>query len=88
VWHLYTVRTARPELLAEYLSSLGIATGRHYPEPPHLSRAYRVLGLGRGDFPITEALAEQLLSLPIFPGMTDQQLTTVNSAVRGFFVHG
>jgi dTDP-3-amino-3,4,6-trideoxy-alpha-D-glucose transaminase len=88
VWHLYVVRTTEPERLAEFLRDLGIGTGRHYPEPPHLSLAYSQLGHSRGDFPIGEALADELLSLPIFPGITDEQLQAVVDAVASFFRDG
>ena len=88
VWHLYVVRTAEPEALASFLRSRNVATGRHYPEPPHLSHAYATLGYGRGDFPVSEALADQLLSLPIFPGMTDGQLDAVATALAEFFAGG
>jgi dTDP-4-amino-4,6-dideoxygalactose transaminase len=70
VWHLYVVRTADPRELASFLEEGGIATGRHYPQPLHLSPAYARLGYVRGDFPVTEGLAEEILSLPIFPGMS------------------
>ena len=85
VWHLYVVRTAAPDDLAASLREAGIGTGRHYPEPPHLSEAYRSLGYEAGSFPVAEALASELLSLPIFPGITEQQLGTVVRAVRRFF---
>jgi dTDP-4-amino-4,6-dideoxygalactose transaminase len=85
VWHLYAVRTADPDALAAFLARRGIATGRHYPQPVHLSAAYRRLGHARGAFPVTEALAAQLLSLPIFPGMTDGQVAAVVEAVRAAF---
>jgi dTDP-3-amino-3,4,6-trideoxy-alpha-D-glucose transaminase len=85
VWHLYVVRTERPLELAEFLVERGIGTGRHYPEPPHRSRAYEWLGYGPGSLPVTEAVAAQVLSLPIFPGMTVEQLDTVVDAVREYF---
>jgi dTDP-3-amino-3,4,6-trideoxy-alpha-D-glucose transaminase len=85
VWHLYEVRTAVPERLADFLRERGIATGRHYPEPVHLTRAYAQLGYGRGDFPVAEALAAELVSLPIFPGMTEGQLEAVAGGIREFF---
>jgi dTDP-4-amino-4,6-dideoxygalactose transaminase len=85
VWHLYVVRTSRREDLAYHLGERGIGVGRHYPEPPHLSQAYAGLGYRHGDFPVTEALANELLSLPIFPGISQPQLHAVVAAVRGFF---
>jgi dTDP-4-amino-4,6-dideoxygalactose transaminase len=88
VWHLYVVRTGDPDGLAGFLRERGIATGRHYPEPPHLSRAYRSLGYGEGAFPVAEALAREGLSLPMFPGLTEQQLEAVVETVRAFFDGG
>jgi dTDP-4-amino-4,6-dideoxygalactose transaminase len=85
VWHLYEVRTDRRDALAGFLRELGIATGLHYPEPPHLSAAYASLGLGPGSFPVTETLAAELLSLPIFPTISVEQLETVVSGIRDFF---
>jgi dTDP-4-amino-4,6-dideoxygalactose transaminase len=85
VWHLYAVRTAEPTALGDFLRTHGIATGRHYPQPAHLSAAYAWLGHGPGAFPVTEALAAQLLSLPIFPGMTEAQIGTVVDAMREYF---
>lgn len=85
VWHLYVARTANPDALAEFLRARDIGTARHYPEPPHLSPAYRALGYGHGDFPVAEALAKEGLSLPIFPGITEQQLEAVALATREFF---
>ena len=83
VWHLYVVRTVRRDGLAGHLQKNGIATGLHYPEPPHLSAAYAHLGYGRGAFPVTERLAREVLSLPMFPGITEQQLETVVAAING-----
>ena len=85
VWHLYVVRTADPVALADFLAARGIATGRHYPEPVHLTGAYAYLGYRAGDFPVAEALAREGLSLPIFPGMTERQVEAVTAAVAGFF---
>jgi len=85
VWHLYVVRTAAPERLAEFLRAHGIGTARHYPQPPHLAPAYRSLGYGRGAFPVAEALADECLSLPMFPGIADRQLELVITVVREFF---
>ena len=88
VWHLYVVRTARPEELADFLAARGIGTGRHYPEPVHLTAAYRGLGYARGAFPVAEKLADELLSLPIYPGISEPQLTAVVGAVADYFKRG
>jgi dTDP-4-amino-4,6-dideoxygalactose transaminase len=88
VRHLYPVRTKEAKALADFLAGRGIGTGRHYPEPPHLSRAYARLGYRRGSFPVAEALADELLSLPIFPGISEAQLRSVVAAIRDFFRRG
>jgi dTDP-4-amino-4,6-dideoxygalactose transaminase len=85
VWHLYVVRTRDPGDLAAFLGDRGVQTGRHYPEPPHLTPAYRNLGYRPGDFPVAEALAREGLSLPIFPGITESQLLWVCDAIRACF---
>jgi dTDP-4-amino-4,6-dideoxygalactose transaminase len=85
VWHLYVVRTRDPEGLASFLRTRRVSTGRHYPEPPHLSPAYAWLGHERGAFPVAEALSEEGLSLPIFPGISEDQLQAVVDAVSDFF---
>jgi dTDP-4-amino-4,6-dideoxygalactose transaminase len=85
VWHLFVVRTADPTGLAAHLAERGIATGRHYPEPPHLSHAYSTLGYGPGDFPVAEQLARECLSLPIYPGIREGQLEHVAASVRSWF---
>src|SRR5689334_13465348 len=85
VWHLYVVRTADPEALAEFLSAREIASGRHYPEPPHLSAAYADLGHQAGDFPVAEAISRECLSLPMYPGISEAQLGRVADAVAAFF---
>jgi dTDP-4-amino-4,6-dideoxygalactose transaminase len=88
VWHLYVIRTTDPADLAQYLRERGIGTGRHYPQPPHLSRAYAQLGHVEGAFPVTEALARECLSLPIFPGVSEEQLDAVVAAIRAYFERG
>lgn len=85
VWHLYVVRTSDPEALAAFLKTRGVATGRHYPVPPHLTDAYAPLGYANGAFPEAEALAREALSLPIFPGMTERQLESVVAALTDYF---
>jgi dTDP-4-amino-4,6-dideoxygalactose transaminase len=85
VWHLFVVRTADPAMLADHLRGRGIATGRHYPEPVHLARAYRWLGHEQGDFPLAERHAASALSLPIFPGMTLEDADAVVAAISACF---
>ena len=88
VWHLYVVRTAEPDALARFLGERGIATGRHYPDPVHLSPAYASLGYAPGAFPVAERVALEGLSLPIFPGISEAQLTAVVEGVRAYFSRG
>jgi dTDP-4-amino-4,6-dideoxygalactose transaminase len=88
VWHLYVIRTQRRDELAGFLELNGIQTGVHYPEPPHLIAPYAHLGYGRGSFPMAETLAEQVLSLPIFPGITDEQVSAVVDRIGAFFTRG
>jgi dTDP-4-amino-4,6-dideoxygalactose transaminase len=88
VWHLYVVRTADPDALAESLRARGIATGRHYPEPVHLAPAYAQLGYAAGSFPVAERVASEGLSLPMFPGISEAQLTAVADAIGAFFSRG
>jgi dTDP-4-amino-4,6-dideoxygalactose transaminase len=88
VWHLYVVRTASPEILGEHLRSAGIGVGRHYPVPVHLNPAFASLGYREGSFPVAEAWARECLSLPIFPGITEQQIEAVTDAVAAWFAGG
>ena len=85
VFHLYVIRTPRRDDLREHLSARGIGTGVHYPIPCHLQRAAADIGLGRGSYPITERLSDEVLSLPMYPELTDAQTEAVADAVRGFF---
>jgi len=88
VWHLYVVQTGDPAGLGAFLGEQGIGTGRHYPEPPHLSRAYEHLDLRAGAFPVTERLAAHGLSLPLFPGITEAELDRVVERVQAYFDRG
>ena len=80
-YHLYVVRVANRARVQDHLTSQGIGTGIHYPVPLHLQIAYRDLGYKLGDLPITEMVAEQILSLPMFPGLTEQQQQHVVAVV-------
>jgi dTDP-4-amino-4,6-dideoxygalactose transaminase len=88
VWHVYQVRTQDPEALCTHLGARGIGTKRHYPEAPHLSSAFADLGYSPGAFPAAEAIARETLSLPLFPGITDEQLQAVVDGVVDFFAGG
>jgi len=73
VYHLYVVRVAHRDWLQQDLAAAGIGTGIHYPLPLHLTKAYATLALRPGDFPIAEQAASQVLSLPMFPGLSSEQ---------------
>jgi dTDP-4-amino-4,6-dideoxygalactose transaminase len=83
VYHLYVVRTEDREGLMAHLGKAGIGTGIHYPIPLHRQRAYESLGYKVGDFPVTEKVASQIVSLPMFPNLTaEQQGRVVNEVAR------
>ena len=82
VWHLYVIRVPRRDHVLRCLHEEGISAGIHYPVPVHLQPAFRHLGYGPGDFPVAEAAAGQLLSLPLYPQITDEQQARVADAVR------
>lgn len=84
IFHLYVIRMADRDALMEELKGKGIASGLHYPIPIHLQPAYAELGYRRGDFPVTEAYAEEIVSLPIFPELDDEKVAYVAEAVRAF----
>jgi dTDP-4-amino-4,6-dideoxygalactose transaminase len=73
VYHLYVVRVADRQALRSHLESAHIGTGIHYPIPLHLQKAYRTLGYRQGDFPITERVAAEILSLPMYPNLDRPQ---------------
>jgi dTDP-4-amino-4,6-dideoxygalactose transaminase/acetyltransferase-like isoleucine patch superfamily enzyme len=81
VYHVYAVRSDRRDGLQESLLSAGVQTGIHYPIPVHLQPAYADLGYGAGDFPEAERAAREVLSLPMYPELTDELQTTVADAI-------
>ena len=83
--HLYPVRLPGRDDLREYLSARGVETGVHYPVALHLQPAYAFLGYRKGDFPVSEAACETIVSLPIYPTLSDAQVDAVVAAVRDFF---
>ena len=69
----------------KYLKEHGISCGVHYPIPLHLQPAYKKLGLKKGSFPVSEKLAGEILSIPIYPELTDEHLSYIVDNVKGFF---
>jgi dTDP-4-amino-4,6-dideoxygalactose transaminase len=84
IFHLYVVRVDDRESLQKHLAEANIGTGIHYPVPLHLQKAYESLGYKRGDFPVTERIAEEIVSLPMFPHITADQQSRVVEALKGF----
>ena len=82
VYHLYVVRVQEREAFQAALAEAGIGTGIHYPIPLHLQKAYENLSYKKGDFPVTERVASEIVSLPMFPQMTNEQLDEVAAKVR------
>ncbi len=82
VYHLYVVRVQARQELQDHLKEAGIATGIHYPIPLHLQKAYRTLGYGKGDFPVTETVAPEILSLPMYPQLTGIEQETIVRSVK------
>jgi dTDP-4-amino-4,6-dideoxygalactose transaminase len=84
VYHQYVIQCQTRDHLQEYLLGQGIGTLIHYPIPPHLSEAYAYLGYKRGDFPIAEQQAAQVLSLPLYNGMSEEQVERVIEVLNGY----
>jgi dTDP-4-amino-4,6-dideoxygalactose transaminase len=84
VYHLYVVRVHDRQGLQAYLAEAGIGSGIHYPIPLHLQEAYRYLGHKKGDFPVTERVAREIVSLPMFPQLTHSQQDEVAHKVKEF----
>ena len=85
VYHLYVIKTDKRDELKEFLQQKGIGTAIHYPIPPHLQKAYSHLNFKKGDFPIAEKLANQSLSLPIYPGLSNDQVIYICDSIKEFF---
>ncbi|HEY0744928.1 MAG TPA: DegT/DnrJ/EryC1/StrS family aminotransferase [Chryseosolibacter sp.] len=86
VYHLYVIRAERRDALKKYLLENGIESMIHYPVPPHVQKAYANLGYKHGSFPITERIADSALSLPLWPGMTDDELDYIATVIRRFYL--
>jgi len=84
VYHLYVVRVRRRQEFQEYLASHGIRTLIHYPVPVHLQESYRDLGYKEGSFPVSEELAKEIVSLPLYPELTDEEVSYICNVVNEF----
>lgn len=84
VYHLFVVRVADRDPFMKQLGAVGIGTGIHYPIPLHLQNAYKELGYSKGDFPIAEKVAAEIVSLPMFPQLVGEQQNRVVSEVVNF----
>ena len=82
VYHVYVVRLPQRDGWRARLGEAGVQTGVHYPIPVHLQPAYRDLGHTAGDFPVSERAAAEVLSLPMFPELTTEQIATVSALLR------
>lgn len=84
IWHLFVIKVSERDMLKEYLSMHNIGTQIHYPIPPHLSKAYGYLGYKVGDFPITEKYANTLITLPLYDGMTEEEIMYVIDVINSY----
>jgi dTDP-4-amino-4,6-dideoxygalactose transaminase len=85
VYHLYVIRTKFRDQLQMHLNEQGIGTLIHYPIPPHMQDAYKHLCFKKGDFPVAEQMADTCLSIPLWPGMTQDQVRQVAEVMQRFF---
>lgn len=84
VWHIFAVRSPRRDALAQYLEENGIQTNRHYPTPMHLQGCYADLGIPKGALPIAEEISATELSLPMYYGMTDDEVDFIIQAINSW----
>ena len=84
VWHIFGIRCRRRDELEKFLNDAGIGTNKHYPIPMHLQKCYKDLGYKKGDFPIAEEISATELSIPMYYGMTDEEVQYVLDKVNEF----
>lgn len=84
VWHIFGVRCAKRAALEQFLNERGIGTNKHYPIPMHLQECYKDLGFKKGDYPVAEEISETELSLPMYYGMTEEEISRVIDAINQF----
>lgn len=84
VWHVFAIRTRKRDALEEYLNKNGIGTNKHYPIPMHLQKCYKDLGFQKGDYPIAEEISATELSLPMYYGMTNDEVNYIINKINNF----
>ena len=84
VWHIYGIRCKDRDALEKYLNDKGISTNKHYPTPIHMQECYKELNIPQGALPVAEEISETELSLPMFYGITDEQIQYIIDAVNAF----
>ena len=85
VWHVFAIRSDRRDELADYLTELGIGVNKHYPIPMHMQECYKELGIKQGELPVAEEISATQLSLPLYYGMTDDEIGYVVDCINKFF---
>jgi len=85
VYHIYGIRVKNRDALRDFLGKKGIATGIHYPIPLHLQKAYSFMGIKKGSFPVSEKVADEILSLPMYPELSEEQIGHITDSIKEFF---
>jgi len=85
VYNYYCLRCRDRDALRDYLVSRGVQTSVYYPVPLHLQDVFKFLGFNKGDFPVAEKAAEEILAIPIFPELTKDDVHYVADAIKGFY---
>lgn len=85
VYHIYLIRTTNRDSLMQHLLDDGISPFIHYPLPPHLQEAYKELGYSKGDFPLAEEIANTCLSIPLYPGLSENEIYRIVESIKLFF---
>jgi dTDP-4-amino-4,6-dideoxygalactose transaminase len=82
---MYEIQVSQRDKLRTYLKNQGIQTGIHYPIPLHLQPAYKHLGLSEGSYPVSEQLAQRILSIPLYPELTKKQQDYIIDQINNFY---
>ena len=85
VYHLYVIRVKRRNALLKFLNEKDIGVGIHYPTPLHLQKAYEYLNYKKGDLPVSEKIAKEVLSLPLYPELTKEEIAYTVNCIQQFY---